>query len=45
MTRWRLRTIIVIAYVLLTLTGCGQMGPLMLPDQPAQSEEDESDDE
>ena len=43
MTRSRIRTIIVIAYVLLTLTACGQMGPLTLPDQPTSAEEDESD--
>ena len=43
MTRSRMRTIFVIVYVLLTLTACGQMGPLTLPDQPTPAEEDESD--
>ena len=42
MTR-RIRTIVLVAYLLLAIAACGQTGPLTLPDQPASSEEDESD--
>jgi len=41
----RLAAIALVAISLVAITGCGQTGPLMLPDQTVDSEEEESDDE
>jgi len=38
-------TITVIALLAFTLTGCGQMGQLTLPDETADGEEEQSDEE
>lgn len=41
----RLAAIAMLAISLVAIAGCGQTGPLVLPDQTLDGEEDESDDE
>ena len=43
--RWHDLVLIAVAGLLLTVTACGQMGPLTLPEDPSASEDDESDEE
>lgn len=41
----RLAAIVLLAVSLVAIAGCGQTGPLMLPDQTVDADEEESDDE
>ena len=44
--RLRLRTLLLAAWLLVAIAGCGQMGPLTLPEDAQNgADEDQSDDE
>ena len=41
----RARTLMLVACLLLAASGCGQMGPLTLPEDPPSNEDEQGEDE